>query len=391
MPKRCLPLTKAQVKKSTPGLLFDGGGLYLETTTQGSKLWRMKYSYQGKDHRISLGKYPLVSLTKARRLRDEVQDSLAQGINPRPDENESERLRIRDFEGVAREWYALWSRDVVPKHAKQVLVRLERDVFPQLGTIPIKELTAMQVLAVLKGLGDRGHLVSAQRTNLVIGQIIKYSIATGLASYDCRAGLSKVLRTPVIKHFPAIEADELPTLLERIDSPETGLYSASRIALKLLLLTMVRPNELMGASWAEFNFEKLLWTIPSNRMKARKEHYVPLSHQALVHLTRARSLAGDSPWVIPSSLRPGKHMHYESATRSLVALGYEGRLTAHGIRSLCAGLLISRGHSIDVVDAALAHEQSRVRRAYFRHPDLSSRRAMFEDLGNHLETLGLRL
>ena len=389
MSRKCYPLTEAKVKKAKPGCLFDGMGLFVETFENGSKLWRFRYNFQGRTHKVSLGRYPQVSLAKARKLRDEYRASLAQGINPKVGENEE--VRISTFKVVAVSWFEGWSKSVTPAYSKHVLSRLEHDVFPHIGHIPVKELTAVKVLATLRKLERKGVTVAVQRTNLIIGQILKYAVATGLVAYDCRGGLARVIKVPEAKHYPTLGLNEIPELVRCIDSGEVVIGPATRIALKLLLLTMVRSREVMGASWSEVDLEQRLWTIPPHRMKARRVHHIPLSEQAIALLTQAKEFSNGSVWVFPSSKRAGNHMNFETPTEALDRLGYGRRLTSHGIRSLCAGLLISRGHSIDLVDAALAHEQSRVRRAYFRHPDLSSRKAMFDDLGTVLEASGLTL
>lgn len=346
-------------------------------------------------HILSLGKFPQVSLANARKYRNEALTLIQKGLQPCLSENQVVVLKEVENEGarevfktIALEWHQGWSRGVSVKHAKRALVLLEQNAFPHIGKVTIRELTAVKVLKTL----NKQELAGVRyQTNVVIGQVLKYAVATGRVEYDCRSALSSVVRRPEEQHFASIAVSDIPLLLYRIHAPEAPISPAMRIVLLMLLHTMTRTQELLGITWKEVSLGTALWTIPATRMKVRREHHIPLSGQALELLTKAKELSGDSEFVFPSPLKPGQHIHPREANRALTSLGYKGQLTAHGIRSLCAGLLVARGHSIDVVDAALSHQFSKVRRAYFRHPDLTARRAMFQDLGDYMQTQGMRV
>jgi integrase len=303
------------------------------------------------------------------------------GISP----NDSETMT---FKALALEFHESWSKRVSRAHAKRVMSQLE-STFPFIGELAIKDLTAYSVLKALRPIEAKGYADCAHRTNTVVGQVLKFGVATGRMSHDVRAVLSTVLQKNEPTHFPSLPIEELPELITVINSPNKSVHPSIRIALKLLMLTMVRSNELLGAQWSELDFEQRLWVIPSSRMKMRREHVVPLSSEALFLFQEARLYAKQSTYVFPSVYKPAQPRQPREANRALVSLGFEGRLCAHGIRSLMATLLISRGYSIDLIDSALAHEQSKVRRAYFRQPDIKARRAMLDDLGQYLASLGL--
>jgi integrase len=279
----------------------------------------------------------MVSLATARRYRNEAAVLIYQGlklsivenqiVGIKEDENEGGRIL---FKTLAYEWHQTWSKGVIPAHAKRVLAQLE-NVFPKFATVPVEELSAMKVLAALKPLENKGVLDCMHRTNTVIGQVLKYGLATGRGKYDCRSALSTVLRPHKPSHFHTIDVKDLPQLLLDID--QRTIDPVIRIALKLLLLTMVRPGELLGAAWSELSMDSKVWIIPASRMKAGREHIVPLSPQAVTLFQQAKGMT-DSPWIFPSRYKAGQHVQPRNATRGLTAMGYGGRLTAHGIRGL---------------------------------------------------------
>jgi len=379
------PLTDSTIKRiTTPCTLWDGRGLHL-IVSDTSKIWAIRYTLHGKTRKLNLGQYPTVSLAMARRLHEEalvlihqgkplgLQDGRVVGVSKQP--------VVMTFRRLAEEWFSGWCNSVTLPHSTRVMVQLNM-IFPSLGNTPVDDLRAVDVLAALRPIEAQGHVETARRVNTVVGQVLQYGVATGRVKYDCRSRLATVLSTHRQEHFPCtLEISDIPQLLR--DITLSTLRPDLQIACRLLMLTLVRPNELLGARWSEIDMDAKVWIIPAHRMKARKEHKVPLSTQAL-ELFHQLSALTDSPWVFPSLLDPGQSLQPREANRALLRLGYQNRLTAHGIRSLMATLMVSKGHSIDVVDAALAHTQGKVRRAYFRHPDLTSRKAMFDDLGQTL-------
>jgi integrase len=281
-----MPLTDTACKNAKPEIkprkIADGGGMYLEVMPNGSKYWRLKYRFGGKEKRIALGVYPDVSLADARERRAQARKLLAAGNDPSEAKKEAKRLVVQksenNFEAIAREWYEQNRHKWVAHYCRDVMNRLET----HLGTRPIVDLNAQEILSVLRIIEKAGALDMAQRVKQMCGQVFMYAVATGRAERNPINDLQGALKTPVRKHNAYLEAKELPEYLKKLDmydgEPQT------KLALKMLLLTFVRTTELRGAEWAEINFDKAEWRIPANRMKMKDPHIVPLSTQAIAVL-----------------------------------------------------------------------------------------------------------
>lgn len=279
-----MPLTDTACKQAKAReklyKLADSGGLYLEVPTSGSKRWRLKYHYAGKEKRISLGVYPAVTLKQARLLREAAKKQLESGHDPSVLRQE-EKLKLSlsnatCFEGVAREWWAHWKESKTERHAAYVLTRLEADVFPVIGAKPINELTAPLILMTVKKIEARGALDIAKRALQTCGQVMRYAIQHGLAERNPCADIkpSDALKPRKKRNFSRIDSKDLPQLLRDIEAYAGSAYTV--LALKLMAHTFVRTSELIGARWEEFDTEARLWRIPAERMKMRTPHIVPL-------------------------------------------------------------------------------------------------------------------
>ncbi|WP_297463233.1 phage integrase central domain-containing protein [Ferrovum sp.] len=391
-------LTDTQCRNAacTEGLrirkLSDGGGLYLWVYADGKKYWRLRYWIDNKEKSISLGSYPEISLKVARSKRDDEREHLDRHQDPaaqRRVEKIQSQLKLEGtFEFVAREWYEKRKHTWVAHHAQDVLRRLEVNLFPLLGTRPINEVEAPELLASARTIEKRGAFDLAHRMIQVSGQVFRYGIATGRCKRDISADLRGALTPHVKKHQAAIKPEELPDLMRAIHSyDKTTGEKKTRLALELLALTFVRTNELIGAIWKEFDFNKKLWIIPAERMKMRTEHFVPLSRQAIVVLEELKKDNRGSELVFPG-LNPWRSISNNTMLFALYRMGYKSRMTGHGFRAVASTALNEMGLRSDVIERQLAHgERNKVRAAYNRAEYLQERIKLMQTWADYLDSI----
>lgn len=381
--------------KEKPYKLFDGGSLYLEILPTGSKLWRQKYYYLGKEKRISLGPYPLVSLAEARESRDAAKKLLAKDIDPSTAKQEKRRQIVRNagntFEAVAREWHdnnkEKWSR----AYPGKIMRLLEKDVFPVIGNRPIAQITAPELLDCLRKVEKRGALDIAGRIRQICSQIFRYGIQTGRCERDTASDLKGALKTRKTKHFPAIDAKELPDFIRAMERNDARLFDRTRRAIKLTMLTFCRPGEIRQAQWSEIDFEEKQWTIPAEKMKMRRDHVVPLSRQALKILKDQKEETGylNTDWVFPSQIRPKEAMSDGTVNRAIKRLGYHERMVAHGFRALARTTIREKlNYDPDVIECQLAHKAAGpLGEAYNRVQHLDKRKKMMQEWADYLDAV----
>ncbi|HVB79818.1 MAG TPA: integrase arm-type DNA-binding domain-containing protein [Candidatus Binataceae bacterium] len=381
--------TKPKEKASK---LFDGHGLYLLIAPTGGKWWRLKYRFSSKEKLLALGTYPEVSLKEARERCHEVRKKLAAGIDPGAERKEAKAAAkaqaTESFEAVAREWFDKFSRSWVPEHAAIVMRRLEANVFPWLGVRPIGEITAPEVLTVLRRIEARGALEVAHRVKQVVGQVFRYAVATGRAQRDPTGDLRGALPPPPEKHHAALtKPADVANLMRAIDGYKGSFIV--RCALRFSALTFVRPGELRKAEWADLDLDNATWLIPAARMKMKRDHLVPLSRQAVEVLRELNPLTGSGRYVFPGARAAGRPMSENAITAALRYMGYErGQMTAHGFRTLASTLLNEMGWSADAIERQLAHaERDGVRAAYNRAEYLAERRRMMQAWADYLDGL----
>jgi integrase len=387
--KLLIDKTKPQAKSVR---LSDGRGMYLEISPAGGKWWRFKYRFAGKERRISLGVYPDVPLAAAREKREEARRQVAAGIDPGEQRKAAKVALIEStentFEAIAREWFGLFSTKWVKGHADKIIRRLELNVFPWLGSRPIRAITAPELLAVLRRVESRGANETAHRALQVCGRVFRYAIATGRAERDPSRDLSGALAPIQERHFASItEPLAVGELLRAIDAYKGAFVT--RCALRLAPLVFVRPGELRQAQWAEFDFDKSEWRIPATRMKARVQHIVPLSTQAVAILRELQPLTGRFPFAFPSVRSRYRAMSENAVTGALRRMGYTGQdMTGHGFRSMASTLLNEQGWNRDAIERQLAHgERDAVRAAYNYAEHLPERRRMMQAWADYLQKL----
>lgn len=372
--------------------LHDGRGLYLWVYEDGRKYWRLRYKIHDKEKSISLGVYPVVGLKQARQLAQAERVKLISNIDPSIDrqinKQKAKEAAANSFEAVAREWYS--NRIIVKSasHAKDVLRRLEGNVFPYIGMYPISTIEAPQLLNMIRIIEQRGSYDLAHRVLGVCGQVFRYGISTGRCSRDPSGDLRGALTPHKKKNQAAVKPEELPELLRAIATYECIGDRQTQLALKLLALTFVRTNELIGASWEEIDTDNALWIIPSMRMKMKNEHVVPLTSQAMNILAELKTIAGNSRYLLPGR-NPNKPISNNTLLFALYRLGYKGKMTGHGFRAVASTALNESGlFSPDAIERQLAHgERNEVRGAYNRAEYLPERKRMMMWWSNHIEAL----
>lgn len=392
-----MPLTDTAIRNAKPAAkpvrLFDAGGLYLEVAPSGGKWWRLKYRVDGKEKRLSLGVYPEVSLKAARERRDEARALLAAGVDP-GEQRKAQKLAgaersANSFEVIAREWYAKHAPTWAPGHGEKIIRRLERDVFPWIGARPVAELSAPELLAVLRRIEARGAIETAHRARQNCGQVLRYAIATGRAERDPCADLRGALSPVKGTHFAAVtDPAAVAALLRAIDA-YAGAF-VTRCALKLAPLVFVRPGELRKAEWSEFDLEGAQWDIPAVRMKMRTAHLVPLSTQALAILHELHALSGRGRYVFPGARSATRPMSDNAILAALRRMGYgKDEMSGHGFRAMARTILDEvLGVRPDFIEHQLAHEvRDPNGRAYNRTAHLAERRRMMQQWADYLDAL----
>jgi len=387
-------LTNTAIRSARPRdkayKLFDGGGLYIEVTPTGGKLWRLKFRHDGRENRLALGAHPDTTLKLARERRDEARRLLAAGIDPASRRQAEKLATANTFEAVAREWLALQEKKLAPATYAKAVWTLETLVFPYIGSRSIAKLGPGDVLKVLKRIEGRGTHETAHRTRQRCAQVFRYAVQTERAERDPTADLRGALAPVVSEHFATItEPGRIGELLRAIDGYTGHIVTA--YALKLAPLVFVRPGELRHAEWTEFDLDghEPQWRIPAEKMKMRAQHLVPLSSQAVALLRELQPVTGRGHYVFPSLRGGSRPMSENTVNAALRRLGYStDEMTGHGFRSLASTCLNEQGYHPDLIELQLAHaERNQVRSAYNKAQRLPERRRMMQAWADYLDGL----
>jgi integrase len=394
-----MKLTDTRIRNAKPKAqaykLGDGGAMYLLVMPDGARYWRLDYRFAGKRRTLALGVYPTVTLSNARIRREEARSLLAQDIDPSAAKKTTKRAAKlaseNTFDAVAREWIANQRNRLAPRYRALLLARLEADIFPQIGSRPIADVDAPELLEALRKVEKRGVIETARRLRQSCGQVFRYAIVTGRAKNDPSAALRGALSSPGRpRGHKAMPLGEVPNFLNALGAYDGDVRT--RLGLRLMVLTFARTTELRAARWSEF--EKLesdepMWRIPADRTKMKREHIVPLAPQAVAVLQELRALPGSeaNPLLFPSPSHEG-YMSNNTMLYALYRMGYHGRATVHGFRAMASTALNEMGFRPDVIERQLAHqEQNAVRAAYNRAEYLSERRAMMNHWADHLHAI----
>jgi integrase len=405
MPKLATPLLDVQPRnakpRATPYKLTDGGGLYLLINPDGSKYWRMDYRFAGVRRTLAFGKYPDISLGTARKARTAARDKINAGIDPAQAkrlEKESKAIAAANtFEAIARAWHANKLQSWQPRTAKNVLERLEKDVFPLIGKRPIAEIKAPIVLDVLRQIENRGAVEMAKRQAQVCGQIFRYAVATGVAEYDPIPSSRGALKPSIGGHHAAITPDELPEFIRAFEKIEGRMFVPTKVMFRLMMLIFVRTSELTETPWAEIDLEHESWIIDWRRMKMGKRklnprtvnHHVFLPRQGWELLRELHAITGNNKYLFPNQRDHEKPATNFGILAALKRMGYSGKMTGHGFRSLAMGVIKERlGYRHEVVDRQLSHASGDTYgEAYDRALFLSERKVMMQQYADYLDNV----
>ncbi len=390
-----MSLTDITIRNTKPNTktkkLFDERGLYLEISPAGGKWWRLKYRFNNKEKRISLGVYPDVGLKDARGRRDEARKMLANGIDPSENRKAMKSARkersANSFEVIAREWYAKYSTTWAKNHSERIIRRFERDIFPWIGARPIAEINAPELLSVVRRVENRGALETAHRALSNCGQVFRYAVATGRAERDPSGDLRGALPPVKGTHFAATtEPKRVGEILRALDGYEGTL--TVRCALRLAPLVFVRPGELRNAQWADIDFEAAEWRYLVT--KTNTQHIVPLARQAIEILLELQPLTVNSLFVFPSARSFTRPMSDNAILAAMRRLGIDKEeMSGHGFRAVARTILDEvLGVRPDFIEHQLAHAvRDPNGRAYNRTAHLPERRKMMQQWANYLDKL----
>lgn len=370
--------------------MADAAGLCLEVTPSGSKLWRFRYRFGGKAKMMGLGAYPTITLAKARERREDARRLLAEGIDPtahKQAEKTAQSALAHTFEELAREWYAYNSPRWATSTAAKALQYMEADILPVIGQRPVQEVTRPELVALVRKVEKRGALNVAGKIRQWLSQIFRYGLAKGSVESNPATDLDVVAAiAPRTKNHPHVPLSEIPILLGKLDVAKCDVMT--RIAVRLLLLTGVRPGELRHAPWSEIDLESATWTIPAARMKARRAHVVPLPRQAVASLLELKEITGSYPIAFPGRNNRERPQSENTVNKALHQIGYEGRQTGHGFRHLLSTELNSRGYNRDWIERQLAHgDQDEIRDTYNHAHYLEQRRQMMQAWADSIDAL----
>ncbi|MDR0806991.1 MAG: tyrosine-type recombinase/integrase [Enterobacteriaceae bacterium] len=389
-----MALTDIQIRNAKPKekayTLNDEQGLSLLIEPNGSKGWRFRYRFAGKPKMISFGTYPDVSLLSARQRRTDARTLIASGVNPseirKEEKREQKAAAANTFKLVASEWHQHKIEGWTVGYASDIWEGLEKDIFPHIGQRVISEIKPMELLDVLRRIEERGALERMKKVRQSCGQIFRYAIVTGRAETNPASELTGALKTAKSKNFPHLLAPELPPFLQALSSYHGSLMT--QLATRLLMITGVRTIELRAAEWVEFDLDKAQWQIPSERMKMRRTHLVPLSHQAVKILNQIKEITGRYRLVFIGRNDCTKPMSEAAINQVIKRIGYDGRATGHGFRHTMSTILHEQGYNTAWIELQLAHADKNSIRGTYNHAQyLDGRREMLQWYADYMDSL----
>ena len=371
-----------------------GQGMYLLVNPNGSKLWRLKYRHLGKEKVLSFGAYPDVTLSQARLKREQARQQIADGIDPSELIKEQRQQAKADeltFKAVAERWYKdkteLAGKPWAISTAEKARLYLEKDLYPALGSKPIASITRLDLIELNAAIEERGALDISKKIRQWLGAIFDNAYDRGEIPANPAANLKAGARSKDATHInhPSVTFSELPAMLEAVDA--TGSHKLNKLAIRLLMLTAVRPAELRFAKWAEFDFDNKVWTIPAERMKMRRVHTVPLTDQVLALLEEVRAINGGAALAFAGRVA-GKPISENTINKALHLAGYKGKHTGHGFRHLLSTELNERGYNSDWIESQLAHtSENKIRATYNKAQYIEQRRQMMQDWADSIDAI----
>jgi len=379
---------RALKRSQEAGRYTDGNGLVLDVKASGSLLWRYRYRIGGKENLYAIGAYPEVSLKEARDERDEARKLVRKGVHP-AHQRKAERLRqqyanANTFRAVAEEWLAEKKSDWNIRTYRQRKNLLEKDVFPHIGSLPIDQVTPVHGHSVVKRIAKRAPQM-AVIVRQCFGGISRLAIVTQRAHTDLSYALRDTVKVKPTKHKRPLRVHEIPKFFKRLD--DYPGYYPTKVGIHLMWWTLARPTEVIAAEWEEFDLDNAIWTIPEERMKMRQPHAIPLPAQAVASLKGLQEITGRFDHIIPNRNSPRRHAAHSIFVKAFYSLGYEGKLTPHGIRVTGRTILGEQGHPKDVLERQLAHIDAKHVRAYDQGDRLETRREVMQGWADYLDGL----
>lgn len=366
----------------------DGDGMYL-LVTAGGKYWRMDYRFEGKRKTLALGVYPAVSLAKARQRRADARELLADGIDPGAAKKEARAekiaLNINTFKTVALEWHELKCKNTALNTSNKRLTQLQNHIFPAIGDKPVSDVKPPEILAMLRKVAETGTAYTAGRLREICGQVFRFAIQTGKATYDPAAAMRGALEKHTVNHRPALTTRREFGEFVRDLRDTTRADPLTKLCARFGLLTWTRPKELRQAKWNQFDVEAAEWRIPAIEMKTGKHlqaHTVALSPQALAILPELRKLSGHTDRLFPSNGNAGGVISENTINNLFRRMGYIDKQSHHGLRASARSLLSERGWSTEAFERQLDHKEANAAvAAYARSQHLDERRRFMNDWG----------
>lgn len=386
MARLATPLTNTKIAtakpKDKPYRLWDGGGLSILISTAGTKRFyvRFKRPYMKKTVDIPIGIYPALSLLKARKIRMQIQEDLAMGIDPIDKRREEEERRKRDelnvFSALVELWKPIKKSKVQEKSFKSIMRIFNNHILPTFGNEKITSITIPLVVEKIKYLDKKGLFSTRDRVVIYMREVMSFATIYGIMKYNPLADLAKAFPVHREKHFATLPPTELFNIFNRMD--KTHVQQMTKMLFKFQVLTMVRPGEAVTAEWTDIDLELREWKIPAEKMKGgRKMHIVPLSDQAVRLLKKMQYLTGNRKYVF--SNKRYKHLQKCVVNSALLRAGFKGDLTAHGLRSIASTWLNDEGVEGDLIEACLSHKVGNdVRNAYNRSTFFERRKPVMQ-------------
>lgn len=381
---------KSLKAKEKPYRMSDGGGLYVQVSITGARLWRLAYRFNAKQKTLSIGQYPAVTLLEARKARDKAKALLAKGIDPGIEKKNVARASKleNDWRTVANEFYEKREQEGT-QHA--TLVKLDwalRATYHQIGHMTVSDIKAPDILTLLREIEAKGSHEKAHRVRSTCSRVLRYAIATGRAERDVAADLRGALITPKVKHHAAIIDPVAVGGLMRTVKGFEGDFT-TRTGLLFLAYTFLRPGEIRHFRWDDLDMGKCRLTIPAERMKMPRPHIVPLSNQVVTMLENIQPLTGQYDLILPSMRSKTRPLSENTFNAALRRCGYSSQeMTSHGFRTTASTLLNEHGWNADWIERQLAHvERNSVRSAYNAAEYLEDRTRMMQWWADHLDSL----
>ncbi len=393
-----MPITNIQIKKAKPRnkkyTLSAGKSLFLLVMPSGGKSWKYRYRIDGKAAEYSLGSYPDISLSEANESVIALRKLVKQGIHPlKKDRKEKQVKRLQNeysFRTVAESWIKSKENQWTPNHKIDVERSLQNHIFPHIADLPVHEITAADLLQVLRKLEDAGSLEMLSKVTQRVRLVFALAVIEGKIPANPASDLKSALKTPVSKNYRHVSIAEFPRLLRDIDDYDhiSGVYPVTRLAMQLLALVFTRTKELRTLEWVDIDFEKQLIEIPADRMKMNQPHLVPLSTQSISIIEELKIYTSGSRYLFCQQNNKHKPMSENAVLYALYSMGYHGKMTGHGFRHTASTQLNEMGFRPDLIEKQLAHgDSNKIRAVYNKALYLPERAEMLQSWADYIDVI----